>query len=67
MVALVEKNIWTRLNLFQKHHSNQFINRIQNGLGRLIERHAANCASATQSGEMFIPPASMGENVTFLR
>ena len=28
-----------------------------------VERHAANCASATQSGEMFIPPAPTGENV----
>ena len=26
-----------------------------------VERHAANCASATQSGAMFITPASMGK------
>ena len=32
-----------------------------------VERHAGNCASATQSGEMFIPPASTGENVNTAR
>ena len=26
-----------------------------------VERYAANCASATQWGEMFIPPASTGK------
>ena len=28
-----------------------------------VERHAVNCASASKSGEMFIPPASKGDNV----
>ena len=28
-----------------------------------VERHAVNCASVTQSGQMFIPPAPTGENV----
>ena len=28
-----------------------------------VERHAVNCALASKSGEMFIPPASKGENV----
>ena len=32
-----------------------------------VERHAANCASATQSGKMFIPPASTRENVQTAR
>ena len=26
-----------------------------------VERHAVNCASASESGEMFIPPASTGK------
>ena len=26
-----------------------------------VERHAVNCASASKSGEMFIPPASTGK------
>ena len=32
-----------------------------------VERHAANCASATQSGEMFILPAPTGENILTTR
>ena len=32
-----------------------------------VELHAANSASATQSGEMFIPPAPTGENVHIAR